>query len=119
MDEALQLPVTVTRHTATAVRALRDARAAIPCDGSLAAALDRADPAGALDPQAFAEALEALDVGARVFGHRSAIVVGAHDPDAALVFDVAVYHLTGSPADVPAALIAFRRAAGPLLPELR
>jgi hypothetical protein len=30
-----------------------------------------------------------------------------------------VYHLTGAPADVPAALAAFRRAAGPLLPGLR
>ena len=119
MDEALQLSVTVTPHTAAAVCALRDARGMIPCDGSLAAALDKADPAGLLHPNAFAEALEALDVAARVFGHRSAIVVGAHDPDAALVFDVAVYHLTGSPADVPAALAAFRRAAGPLLPGLR
>jgi hypothetical protein len=45
--------------------------------------------------------------------------VGAHDEDAALVFDIAVYHLTDSPADVPAALVAFRRAAGPLLPRVR
>jgi hypothetical protein len=119
MDEALQLSVTVTAHTATAVCALREARGVIPCAGSLAAALDRADPAGLLHPNAFAEALEALDVAARVFGHRSAIVIGAHHPDAALVFDVAVYHLTGAPGDVPAALIAFRRAAGPPLPGLR
>ena len=63
--------------------------------------------------------LTALDVGARVFGHVTATEVGAHCDDAALVLDVAVYHLTGSAADIPAALEAFRRAAGPLLERTR
>ena len=45
--------------------------------------------------------------------------VGAHCDDAALVFDIAVYHLTGSAGDIPAALGAFRRAAGPLLERTR
>ena len=78
--------------------------------------LARAD---ALDPDAYREAVEALDVGARVFGHAAATDVGAHCDDAALVFDIAVYHLTGSAGDIPAALSAFRRAAGPLLERTR
>jgi hypothetical protein len=119
MNDAPRLSTTVTSHTTAAVKTLREARMKVPCGGSLAAALDRADPQGRLHPAAFAEALEALDVAARVFGHRSAIVVGAHDADAAYVFDVAIYNLTGDTADVPAALLAFRRAAGPLLPGLR
>jgi hypothetical protein len=116
MDDVLQLSVTVTPFTAAAVTALRGARAAVPCAGSVCAALDAADPDGDLDPAAYCEAVEALDVGARVFGHSCATAVGAHHDDAALVFDIAVYHLTGSPSDVPSALTAFRRAAGPLLP---
>jgi hypothetical protein len=119
MDEALQLPVSVTPHTASAVTALRRARTLVPCSGSLCRALDATDPAGDLDTDAFGEAVDALDVAARVFGYDSAAQVGAHDQDAALVFDIAVYHLTGSPADVPAALKAFQRAAGPLLPRVR
>ena len=119
MDEALQLPVTVTPHTASAVTALRHARGLIPCAGSLCRALDLADPAGELDTGAYGEAVEALDVAARVFGYDCAAQVGALDEDAALVFDIAVYHLTGSPADVPAALTAFQRAAGPMLPRIR
>jgi hypothetical protein len=35
MDEALQLPVAVTPHTAVAVTALRRARASVPCSGSV------------------------------------------------------------------------------------
>ena len=100
----MELGVSPTPHTATAVRAIRDARAQIPCHGSLCAALDLADPDGALDPDAYREAVEALDVGARVFGHEAATDVGAHCDDAALVLDIAVYHLTGSGADIPAAL---------------
>ena len=115
----LELSVTPTPHTASAVRAIREARAQVPCRGSLCAALDLSDPDGALDPDVYAEAVFALDVGARVFGHDAATEVGAHCEDAALVFDVAVYHLTGSPADIPAALNAFRRAAGPLLEQTR
>lgn len=114
-----ELRVRPTPHTPTVVRAVRDARAQIPCHGSLCAALDLADPAGALDPDAYREAVEALDVGARVFGHDAATDVGAHCEDAAFVFDIAVYHLTGSGADIPAALEAFRRAAGPLLERTR
>jgi hypothetical protein len=119
MDEALQLPVMVTPHTATAVTALRQGRELVPCAGSVCRALDTADPNGDLEADAYAEAVEALDVAARVFGHGCAADVGAHDADTALLFDIAVYHLTGSPADVPAALAAFRRAAGPLLPRVR
>jgi hypothetical protein len=116
MDEALQLTVTATPHTAVAVTALRQGRALLPCGGSVCRALDATDPAGELETDAYGEAVDALDVAARVFGHDSAADVGAHDADAALLFDIAVYHLTGSPADVPAALAAFRRAAGPPLP---
>ena len=119
MDDVLQLSVTVTPYTASAVTALRAASAMVPCPGSLCAALDAADPDGELEPEAYAEAVEALDVGARVFGHSCAAEIGAHHDDAALVVDIAVYHLTGSPSDVPAALTAFRRAAGPLLPTVR
>jgi hypothetical protein len=115
----LELPVSPTVHTAAAVRAVRAARALVPCHGSLCAALDLADPGGALDPDAYREAVEALDVAARVFGHDTATQVGAHCEDAALVFDIAVYHLTGAAADIPAALLAFRRAAGPLLERTR
>ena len=115
----LELPVAPTAHTATAVRAIRDARVQVPCHGSLCAALDLADPSGALDPDAYGEAVGALDVAARVFGHDAATEIGAHCEDAAFVFDIAVYHLTGAPADIPAALGAFRRAAGPLLERTR
>jgi hypothetical protein len=115
----LELPVAPTQHTAAAVRAIRDARVQVPCRGSLCAALDLADPSGMLEPGAYHEAVGALDVAARVFGHDMATEIGAHCEDAALVFDIAVYHLTGAPADVPAALRAFRRAAGPLLERTR
>ena len=115
----MELSVSPTPHTAAVVRAIRDARLQIPCRGSLCAALDLADPDGTLDPDAYAEAVLALDVGARVFGHDTATEVGAHCDDAALVLDIAVYHLTGSAADIPAALEAFRRAAGPLLERTR
>jgi hypothetical protein len=114
-----ELRVDPTPHTAAVVRAIRDARAQVPCHGSLCAALDLADPDDALDPDAYGEAGVALDVGARVFGHDAATGIGAHCEDAALVFDIAVYHLTGAGADVPAALRAFRRAAGPLLERTR
>jgi hypothetical protein len=119
MNEVLQLSVVVTPHTADAVTVLRRARAEVPRVGSLCAALDASDPAGEISPGAYREALGALDVGARVFGHASATEVGAHHEDAALVIDVAVYHLTGSPSDVRAALTAFRRAAGPRLETTR
>ena len=115
----LELSVSPTAHTAAAVRAVRDARAQVPCHGSLCAALDVADPRGAIDQNAYREAVEALDIAARVFGHDTATQVGAHCEDAALVFDIAVYHLTGAAADIPAALVAFRRAAGPLLERTR
>jgi hypothetical protein len=115
----LELPVAPTPHTAAAVRAIRDARAQVPCHGSLCAALDLADPAGTLDADAYREAVTALDVAARVFGRDFATEIGAHCEDAALVFDIAVYHLTGAAADIPAALGAFRRAAGPLLERTR
>ena len=115
----LELSVTPTLHTAAAVRAVRDARVQVPCHGSLCAALDLADPAGMLEPDAYGEAVGALDVAARVFGHDAATEIGAHCEDAALVFDIAVYHLTGAAADIPAALAAFRRAAGPLLERTR
>jgi ABC-type Co2+ transport system permease subunit len=115
----MELSVSPTPHTAAAVRVIRDARLQIPCHGSLCAALDLADPDGTLDPEVYSEAVTALDVGARVFGHDTATEVGAHCDDAALVLDVAVYHLTGSAADIPAALAAFRRAAGPLLERTR
>jgi ABC-type Co2+ transport system permease subunit len=116
---SIELSVSPTPHTAAAVRVIRDARLQIPCHGSLCAALDLADPDGTLDPHVYAEAVTALDVGARVFGHFTATEVGAHCDDAALVLDVALYHLTGSAADIPAALEAFRRAAGPLLERTR
>jgi hypothetical protein len=115
----LQLSVSATPHTTAAVRALREARRQIPCAGSLCAALDLADPAGSVAPDAYAEAVAALDVGARVFGYDAATEIGAHGDVAALVIDVAVYNLTGAAADIPAALNAFRRAAGPLLESTR
>jgi hypothetical protein len=115
----LQLSVAPTPHTAAAVRLLRGARRQIPCTGSLCAALDLADPAGAVEPDAYAEAVAALDVGARVFGYSAATGIGAHSSAAALVVDVAVYNLTGAVTDVPAALNGFRRAAGPLLEPTR
>ncbi len=114
----LQLSVAPTLHTAAAVRLLREARRQVPCAGSLCAALDLADPRAA-DPDAYAEAVTALDVGARVFGYDAATEIGAHSDAAALVVDVAVYNLTGATADIPAALNAFRRAAGPLLEPTR
>lgn len=115
----LQLSVAPTPHTAAAVRLLREVRRQVPCAGSVCAALDLADPAGGVAPDAYAEAVAALDVGARVFGYDAATEIGAHSDDAALVADVAVYNLTGSAVDVPAALSAFRRAAGPLLEPTR
>ena len=115
----LHLSVAPTLHTAAAVRLLRDARRQVPCGGSLCAALDLADPAGSVEPDVYAEAVKALDVGARVFGCEAATEIGAHDGAAALVVDIAVYNLTGAPADIPAALNAFRRAAGPLLESTR
>ena len=114
-----QLSVAPTPHTADAVRALRSARRQVPCAGSLCAAVDRADPAGAMPAAAYSECIAALDVGARVFGYDAATEIGAHSDDAALVIDVAVYHLTGAAGDIPAALNAFRRAAGPLLEPTR
>ncbi len=98
MAPDLQLSVAPTPHTAAAVRLLRTARRQIPCVGSLCAA---------------------LDVGARVFGYDAATEIGAHSGSAALVVDVAVYHLTGAMTDIPAALNGFRRAAGPLLEPTR
>ena len=62
-----------------------------------------------------ARRVTALDVAARVFGHEWAADVGGHQPDAALLVDIAVFHLTGAPSDQGAAIAAFRRAAGPLL----
>jgi hypothetical protein len=115
----LQLSVAPTSHTASAVRLLRAARRQIPCVGSLCAALDLADPAGEVAPEAYAEAVSALDVGARVFGYDAATEIGAHSGSAALVVDVAVYSLTGAVTDIPAALNGFRRAAGPLLEPTR
>jgi hypothetical protein len=119
VNSALQLSVAPTAHTAAAVRALRAARRHVPCAGSLCAAVDHADPAGAVDPAAYTECIAALDVGARVFGFDAATEIGAHNDDAALVIDVGVYHLTGAAADIPAALNAFHRAAGPLLERTR
>jgi hypothetical protein len=115
MSPDLRLPVAPTAHTADAVRLLRDARRLVPCPGSLCAAVDRADPEGALGAAVYAECIAALDVAARVFGYDAATEIGAHTDDAALVCDVAVYNLTGAASDIPAALRAFRRAAGPLL----
>jgi hypothetical protein len=114
----LALAVSPTPHTAQAVLLLRAGRGQVPRPGSICAALDAADPAAAA-AAAYAEALAALDVGARVFGYDEAARIGAHDTDAAGVFDVAVYNLTGAPADVPAALEAFARAAGPMLAPTR
>lgn len=119
MNADLQLPVAPTAHTADAVRLLRAARREVPCPGSLCAAVDLADPDSAFAPEVYAECIAALDVGARVFGYDHATAVGAHTDDAALVVDVAVYNLTGAASDVPAALHAFRRAAGPLLEPTR
>lgn len=119
MSLDVQLRVSPTPHTADAVTALRAARETIPLPGSICAALDAGDPDGLLDQSAYAEALFALDVAARVFGRTSAIDIGAHQSDAALVLDIAVYHLTGAPSDLDAALTAFRRAAGPLLEPTR
>jgi hypothetical protein len=119
MDDSTRLAVSPTPHTAAAVTALRGARRQIPCPGSVCAALDLADPAGELPAPAYAEAVFALDVAARVFGHGSAAAVGAHHDDAALLCDIAVYHLTGAEPDLPAALVAFRRAGGPLLDPTR
>ena len=101
------------------MRLLREARREVPCAGSLCAALDLADPAGEVAPEAYTEAVTALDVGARVFGYAAATEIGAHCASAALVIDVAVYNLTGAATDIPAALNAFRRAAGPLLESTR
>jgi hypothetical protein len=115
----LHLAISPTEHTAAVVAALRRGRAAIPRAGSICAALDAADPAGQLSAAAFGEALAALKVGALVFGIEQPAAIGAQDPDAAYVFDLAIYHLTGSPADTRAALEAFRRAAGPPLPVPR
>jgi hypothetical protein len=111
----LQLRIEPTLYTAQVVSLLRRAQAQLPCGGSLADALRSADPDGLQPDEALAEARDALRVGALVFGHESAAAIGAQQADAAGVFDVAVYHLTGSPADVVPALAAFRRAAGPLL----
>ena len=116
---SLELPVAPTPHTAAAVRALRDARLQIPCHGSVCAALNLADPDGVLPSEAYAEAVEALDVAARVFGLPAATLAGAHCEDAAFLFDVAVYNLTGAGSDIPAALRAFSRAAGALLDQPR
>ena len=119
MDAPLQLSVSPTPHTAEAVGVLRAARRQVPCAGSLCAAVDLADPAGEVFPEVYGETIAALDVGARVFGFDSATEIGAHSDDAALVIDVAVYHLTGAAGDISAALNAFRRAAGPLLEPTR
>ncbi len=119
MAPRLKLSVAPTAHTAAAVRLLREGRRQVPCAGSLCAALDLADPAGEVAPEAYAEAVSALDVGARVFGYDAATEIGGHSASAALVIDVAVYNLTGAATDVPAALNAFRRAAGPLLSPTR
>jgi hypothetical protein len=108
-----------TEHTPAAVAALRAAARMIPCPGSICAALDAADPHGRMDPGVYAEAVAALDVAARVFGHDFAYEVGAHQLEAVLLTDVAVYHLTAAQGDVPPALAAFRRAAGPLLERTR
>jgi hypothetical protein len=119
VSTSAQLSVTPTPHTADAVRLLRYARRQVPCAGSLCAAVDLADPAGAVAPEAYSEGIAALDVGARIFGYDTATEIGAHSDDAALVVDVAIYHLTGAAGDIPAALNAFRRAAGPLLEPTR
>ena len=119
MAPRLQLSVAPTPHTGAAVRLLRQARRHVPCQGSLCAALDLADPAGDVASEAYAEAVAALDVGARVFGYDTATEIGAHCGSAALVIDVAVYNLTGAVTDVPAALNGFRRAAGALLEPTR
>jgi hypothetical protein len=113
------LPHAPSRTPPRHLAALRRGRAAIPRAGSICAALDVADPAGQLSAAAFGEALAALKVGALVFGIEQPAAIGAQDPDAAYVFDLAIYHLTGSPADTRAALEAFRRAAGPPLPVPR
>ena len=119
MNPELQLRISPTPHTAAAVGALRAAREAFPLAGSVCAALDAGDPDGLLDSGAYREALTALDVAARVFGHEWAVDVGAHQRDAALLVDIAMFHLTGAPSDQGAAITAFRRAAGPLLEPTR
>jgi hypothetical protein len=116
---AHQLEINPTDNTADVVAALRLARTLMPREGSICAALDAADPAGELSPDAYGEAVAALKVGALVFGIDDPACVGAHQPDAAYVFDIAVYNLTGAQADVPAALAAFSRAAGPELEPTR
>ncbi len=113
------LPIHPTEHTAAVVAALRRAQTLIPCEGSICAALDAADPRCELPPAAYAEAVAALRVGALVFGIEDPSSIGGHQEDAAHVFDIAVYNLTGAAADVPAALQAFTRAAGPQLEPLR
>ena len=114
-----QLPIHPTEHTAAVVAALRRGRRLVPCQGSICAALDAADPACELSPAAYAEAVAALRVGALVFGIDDPASIAGGQADAAYVFDIAVYNLTGSAADVPAALRAFTRAAGPPLEPLR
>ena len=109
------LRISPTAQTAAAVALLRAARTQLPCRGSICAGLDRADPDGRVRREVYAEAVAALDVAARVFGIGAATGVGAHQPDAAYVFDIALYHLTGAAPDIAAALTAFRRAAGPIL----
>ena len=119
MSLDVQLRVSPTPHTADAVTALRAARETIPLPGSICAALDAGDPDGLLDQSAYAEALFALDVAARVFGRTSAIDIGAHQSDAALVLDIAVYHLTGAPSDLDAALTPFGGLPGRCLEPTR
>jgi hypothetical protein len=113
------LPIAPTAHTATVVATLRRARGLVPCAGSICAALDAADPDGELPADAYAEAVAALRVGALVFGIDDPAQVGGHHPDAALVFDIACYHLTGAAPDAVHALRAFARAAGPPLEPVR
>jgi hypothetical protein len=108
-----QLRIAPTPHTAAAVALLRRARALVPGAGSLAGLVH--EVAAGSQAEALAEALAALRVGALVFGRDDASAVGAQRADAVGVVDVALYHLTGAPADVAPALAAFRRAAGPLL----
>ena len=114
-----QLPINPTENTHDVVSVLRRARTLVPCDGSVCAALDAADPAGELSAAAYGEAVAALKVGSLVFGIADPACVGAHQADAAYVFDIALYNLTGAHADVPAALAAFSRAAGPDLEPTR
>jgi hypothetical protein len=79
MDEiSLQLAVAATPQTAAAARMLRAARAQVPCRGSICAAIDLSDPDGVVQSDVYREAVAALDVGARVFGHPAATGIGAH-----------------------------------------